>query len=145
MKSFFYTLSLVLLVSLFGCQESEEPFQSPLSGTWENREFDEAAGLWFVEVLTFKNDTLMEVQKIVRETETGETLGYRMIADSWYNLEGSTFKYYYSYALINFGGASDSEEKPYGTKEELKPGVVDFFRVPTGTLTFFENGNRFRF
>ncbi|GMQ26060.1 hypothetical protein Aoki45_27420 [Algoriphagus sp. oki45] len=145
MKTFFYTLSLALVISLIGCQESEEPIQPLISGTWENRVFDESIELWFVEVLTFKNDSVMRVQKIVRETETGPTLGYRLIADSWYKLEGDIFQYYYADALIYFGGGADSDALPYGTKEQLNPGIVDFFRIPTGTITFSPDKKRFEF
>ncbi|GMQ28724.1 hypothetical protein [Algoriphagus confluentis] len=143
MKSSSFFFSFVLFLILFGCQESEEPLQPLMSGTWEHRVYDESLELWMVEVLTFQNDSVMEVQKIVRQTETGETLGYRMLTTSWYNLEENIFKYYYSDALIYFGGGSDSDSPPYGTKDDLRPGIVDFFRLPTGTLTFSANRNRF--
>lgn len=133
-----------LLLGLFSCQEDESP-RSPLIGTWENRQFVDSLDIWIVESLTFKSDSVMGVEHTVRETETGPTLGYRLISEGWYDLEGNVFRYYYSDALIYFGGGDDSEALPYAPKEELNAGIVDFFRIPEGDLIFSQNNNKFEF
>ncbi|MFC3416005.1 hypothetical protein [Algoriphagus hitonicola] len=144
MKAFQFFPLVFLLLGLFSCQEDELP-RAPLLGTWENRIFDETQELWFVESLTFKNDSVMGVEHTVRETETGPTLGYRIISEGWYKLEGTTLQYYYADALIYFGGGSDSDALPYGSKEELSAGIIDFFRIPEGDLTFSQDNNKFEF
>ncbi|WP_297337488.1 hypothetical protein [Algoriphagus sp.] len=144
MKTFQSFALVFLLFGLFSCQEDELP-RSPLLGTWEHRTFDQTHQLWFVESLTFRNDSIMGVEHTVRETETGPTLGYRMISEGWYNLKGNTFQYYYSDALIYFGEGSDSDVLPYAPKEELSAGIVDFFRIPKGDLIFSQDNRKFEF
>ncbi|UZD21037.1 hypothetical protein PBT90_15810 [Algoriphagus halophytocola] len=138
-------LSLLILVccaiSSFSCADSEEP-RSPLIGTWENRNYSDSLEVWFVESYTFRNDSLFDVTASVRKTEIGEELGYRLTATSWYNFEAGIFQYYYSDAMIHFGG----ENQPfYAPKQDLKPGIVDFFRVPKGKLTFSSDLRQFTF
>lgn len=144
MKSVFYLIGLVFALGLVGCSDEEDP-RSPLIGTWENRVFVDSLDYWFVESYSFKNDSIFDLELTVRQTETGPDLGYRMISTSWYDLEGSTFKYYYSDALIYFGIDSEGLMKYFAPKEELKPGIVDFFRIPEGTLTFSSDGSKFEF
>lgn len=144
MKSAFYFIALVFVVGLVGCSDDENP-RSPLIGAWENREYVDSLDLWFVESYMFKNDSVFDVERTVRQTETGPDLGYQMISTSWYNLEGSTFKYYYSDALIYFGGDSDGTRVYFASKEDLKPAIIDFFRIPEGTLTFSADGRTFNF
>lgn len=92
--------------------------------------------------MTFKSDSLMLIEQTVRQTKTGPTIGYMMIADGWYKLDGSTFKYNYDYGLFYFGGENS---KLYVPKNELRPGIADFFRIPTGKLTFSTDRSRFQF
>ncbi|MFT4858305.1 MAG: hypothetical protein ACI9UV_002081 [Algoriphagus sp.] len=84
----------------------------------------------------------MLIEQTVRQTKTGPTIGYMMIADGWYKLDGSTFKYNYDYGLFYFGGENS---KLYVPKNELRPGIADFFRIPTGKLTFSTDRSRFQF
>ena len=142
MKSIFYLMLFVLSVSLFSCQDKEEPL-SPLIGTWENRTYVDSLDIWMIDSWAFKNDSLMTYERFVRETESENILGYQMIADSWYNYKGNIFKYYYSDALLYWGGESDTRWIRYGPKEEMRPGVVDIFMIPTGTLTFSQNRLQF--
>ena len=142
MKNYFAFALVAVLTTLSSCAENEEPL-SPLVGTWENREYVDSLGLWFVETLEFKNDSIFDLTKSVRDSETGPELGYRLVAPAWYNLEGNTFKYYYSYAFIHF--SSDVDPVLYVPKSELKAGVVDIFRIPEGVLTFMDNQNKFQF
>ncbi|WPR74369.1 hypothetical protein [Algoriphagus sp. NG3] len=139
-------LSLLILaccgLSLYGCSDPEEP-QSPLIGTWESRNYSDSLDVWFVESYSFRNDSLFDVTSSVRTTETGEELGYRLTATSWYNFEGDIFQYYYADAMIHFGG---SENQPlYVPKQDLSPGIVDFFRTPKGKLTFSSDLRQFTF
>lgn len=135
MKSIFYLIVLVFVIGLVGCSEEEEP-RSPLIGTWESRVYVDSLDYWFVESYAFKNDSIFDIEWTVRNTETGPDLGYRMTAASWYELEEDTFKYYYSDVLMEF-------ESLYVPKEELKPAIVDFFRIPQATLTFSQDRRQF--
>ncbi|WP_026966326.1 hypothetical protein [Algoriphagus terrigena] len=144
MKSAFYLVVLVFAVGLVGCSEEENP-RFPLMGTWESRVYVDSLDYWFVESYAFKNDSIFELTKTVRQTETGPDLGYQLISSSWYNLESDTFKYYYSDALIYFGVDSESQRVYYGSKEDLRPGIVDFFRTPEGILTFSSDQRSFEF
>lgn len=142
MKAAYSFVFAIFLLSLVSCNEDEEP-RSPLIGTWENRNYLESSDSWYVDSYKFKNDSLFDITSTVRKTENGEELGYRMTATSWYNLEGSTFKYYYSDALIYFGGGENNPN--YGTKDKMAPGIVDFFRIPEGELTFSSDLSQFTF
>lgn len=139
-------LSLLILaccaISLFSCTDPEEP-RSPLIGTWENRNYSDSLDVWFVESYSFRNDSLFDVTSSVRTTEIGEELGYRLTATSWYNYEGDIFQYYYADAMIHFGGGEN--EPLYVPKQDLKPGIVDFFRIPKGKLTFSSDLRQFTF
>jgi hypothetical protein len=57
-------------------------------------------------------------------------------------MDRSTFKYYCADTLIHFG---EEDAKPYAAKNDLTLGIVDFFRIPTGKLTFFTDRSRFQF
>lgn len=92
MKNYLPFALVVLFATLISCTENEEPI-SPLLGTWEKREFVDSLDLWFVDVMEFKNDSIFDLTSIVRDMETGPTLGYRMVTTAWYRLEGSTFTY----------------------------------------------------
>jgi hypothetical protein len=143
MKNIFPFAILALIAALFSCTDSEEP-ASPLIGTWEKRQFVDSLDLWFVDVMEFKNDSIFDLSSIVRETETGPTLGYRLVTTSWYNLDGNTFTYYYSDGLFYFGHL-DGKAPLYVPKSELRPGVIDFFRKPEGVLTFSSDRRIFQF
>ena len=140
------SLSLLILafisISLISCSDAEEP-RSPLIGTWESRNYSDSLEVWFVDSYSFRNDSLFDITSTVRESEIGEDLGYRLVSTSWYNLEGDIFQYYYDDALIHFGGG---EKAPlYVPKKDLSPGIVDFFRVPKGKLTFSSDLRQFTF
>jgi len=143
MKTLSSVLYALLILSLFSCSENEEP-RSPLIGTWEKRAYSDSLDVWFVESYQFKNDSIFDLTATVRKTEIGETLGYRIITTSWYNLDGDIFQYYYSDALIYFGGG-EGDRSFYGTKEDLKPGVIDFFRIPKGEISFSSDFSQFTF
>lgn len=142
MKSIFYLLLFVLSVSLFSCQDKEEPL-SPLIGTWEVRDYVDSLDLWFVDSYKFKNDSVFDLTSLVRENEIGSTLGYRMTTTSWYNFEEGIFRYYYDDVLMYWGG----ESGPRYTDDlaNLQPAIVDFFRVPKGPLTFAADFKSFDF
>lgn len=139
-------LSLLILaccvISLYSCTDSEEP-RSALIGTWEKRSYSDSLDVWFVDSYTFQNDSLFDIISSVRKTEIGEELGYRMTATSWYNYEGDIFQYYFADAMIHSGGGENGTL--YGPKQDLRPGIVDFFRVPTGKLTFSSDLSQFTF
>lgn len=142
MKKYFPFALVAVFAALISCTENEEPI-SPIIGTWESRVFVDSLDLWFVETLEFKNDSIFDLTITVRELETGPDLGFRLVTTSWYNLEGDTFKYYYSDVLMYFG---HHEEAPlYVPKSELNAGIVDFFRIPEGILTFSSDRRRFQF
>jgi len=142
MKTAFPFVFSFFLLSLVSCSENENP-RSPLIGTWENRSYMDSLDIWFVDSYRFKNDSVFDLTATVRKTELGEELGFRMIASSWYNLEGGTFQYYYSDALIYFGGGENGNI--YGSRDKMNPGVVDFFRIPKGELTFSSDMRQFTF
>jgi hypothetical protein len=142
MKTALSVSALFLILSIFSCSESEDP-RSPLIGTWENRTYIDSLDIWFVESYTFKNDSLFDLKSTVREIETGTDLGYRLISTAWYNLEGDIFQYYYSDGLFYF--PTERNAPLYVPKEELRPGVIDFFRIPKGTLSFSNNQRQFTF
>lgn len=136
MKKYLPFALVVVFATLISCTENEEPL-SPLIGTWEKREFVDSLDLWFVDIMEFKNDSIFEISGVVRDSETGPTLGYTLVATSWYNFDGNTFKYYYSDALIHFYFPMGEEDAVrYVPKSELKPVIIDFFRKPEGVLTF---------
>lgn len=142
MKKYFPLALVAVLAALISCTENEEPVD-PLMGTWEHREFVDSLNIWIVETKEFKNDSVFDLSITVRESETGPDLGYRMITTSWFNLEGDTFKYYFSDALTYF---RNSEDAPlYVPKSELRAGIFDFFRIPEGVLTFSSDRRRFQF
>lgn len=143
MKKYLPFALFAAFAAFISCAENEEPV-SPLIGTWEKREFVDSLDLWFVDVMEFKNDSIFDLTSIVRDTETGPTLGYRMVTTSWYNLDGETFTYYYSGGLFYFG-PWDRDKPFYVAKSELRPGVIDFFRRPEGVLTFSDNRRKFQF
>jgi len=142
MRNLFLLCLSVLFAGLISCTENEEPI-SPLIGNWENRVFVDSLDVWYVNSYRFKNDSIFDLTSTVRESESGEELGYRIIATSWYNLEESIFQFYYSDALIYFGGGENNPS--YGPKDKLRPGVIDFFRVPKGELTFSSDMRQFTF
>ncbi|MBN3580913.1 hypothetical protein JYB64_00840 [Algoriphagus aestuarii] len=145
MKNLSSVLFAFLILSLVSCSESqEEEPRSPLIGTWEKRDYIDSLDVWFVESFQFKNDSIIDITAIARKTELGETLGYRYITTSWYNLEGNFFQYYYSDAMI-YSGVSEGFRTFYGPKEELRPGIFDFFRIPKGELTFSSDFSQFTF
>jgi hypothetical protein len=132
----------ILFLSIISCNEEEEP-RSPIIGTWENRNYVDSLGIWFVESYKFKNDSLFDIASTVREVETGKDLGYTMTTTSWYNLEGNTFQYYYDYVLMY---SKFEEDGPFfGAQDDLRPAIVDFFRIPKGKLTFSNNLRQFTF
>ncbi len=142
------SLSLLILVccavSLYSCADSEDEGPlSPLIGDWESRSYSDSLEVWFVDTYTFRNDSIFDITSSVRTTEIGEDLGYRMISTSWYNLEGDIFQYYYADALIYFGGGENAPL--YVPKKDLSPGIVDFFRIPKGKLTFSNDLRQFTF
>ena len=139
-------LTLLILtsfaISLYSCTDVEEP-RSALFGTWENRNYVDSLEVWFVNTYQFRNDSLFDVTSTVRETEIGEDLGYRLISSAWYNFDGDIFQYYYDDGLFHFGGRDD--DPLYVPKKDLKPGIVDFFRIPKGKLTFSSDLRQFTF
>lgn len=144
MKLLFFLTAVGFVLTLVSCSEEEEPI-SPLIGTWENRVYVDSLEYWFVESYMFKNDSVFDLTETVRQAETGPELGYRLISTSWYNLEMGIFKYYYSDALFFFGGGSEVPRKYFVPKEELNLGIVDFFGIPEGKLTFSADGRKFNF
>lgn len=142
MKKYFPFALIALLTVFISCTEDEEPM-GPLIGIWEHREFVDSLDVWMVESMEFKNDSIFDINMTFRDSETGPELGYRLSATSWYNLEGDTFKYYYSDALLHFEYGEDA--KLYVPKEDLKPAIVDFFRIPEGVLSFSADRRRFQF
>ncbi|MEB2776673.1 hypothetical protein SYJ56_15215 [Algoriphagus sp. D3-2-R+10] len=142
MKTAYPFVFVFFLVSLVSCIEEEDP-RSPLIGTWESRSYMDSLDIWIVDSYRFKSDSVFDLTATVRKTEFGEELGYRMTASSWYNLEESIFQYYYSDALIYFGGGENGPF--YGPKDKMNPGIVDFFRVPKGKLTFSSDMRQFTF
>ncbi|WP_144605407.1 hypothetical protein [Algoriphagus algorifonticola] len=145
MKILFYVLICFVAAGFFGCQDSDGP-RNPLLGTWENRSYVDSLDVWFVHSLTIKNDSLMEVKNFARKSETGPIIGYHSIADSWYNYQENRFTYYYSEGLFYFNGNKDTYvASRYGPKESLKPGILDFFRIPEGELIFSADGQSFEF
>ncbi|SEF77563.1 hypothetical protein [Algoriphagus boritolerans] len=142
MKKYLPFALVALFATLISCAENEEPV-SPLIGTWEKREFVDSLDLWFVDIMEFKNDSIFEISSIVRDSETGPTLGYTLVATSWYNLDGDTFKYYYSDALMHFYLPGQDDAVLYVPKAELKPVILDFFRKPEGVLTFSSDRRMF--
>lgn len=143
MKTQSLLLFAFFILGLVSCSEEEEP-RSPLIGSWENRTYSDSLEVWFVENYHFKNDSIFDLTATVRETELGEDLGYRYITTAWYNLDGNNFQYYYSDALIYFGGNGENKSF-YGTKEELTSGIFDFFRIPKGELSFADDFSQFTF
>ncbi|MBN7814975.1 hypothetical protein [Algoriphagus pacificus] len=141
MKTVFTFVVALFLSTLVSCSEEEEP-RSPIIGTWEERNYSSFSDIWFVNNYNFKNDSIFNLVATVRETENGEDLGYRYITTGKYSVEGNIFHYYYSDALIYFKGSS---ETIYGKKEDLKPGIMDFFRVPKGEITFADDFSKFTF
>jgi hypothetical protein len=145
MKNLFYVLICLVTATFFGCQDSDGP-RNPLLGTWENRSYVDSLDVWFVQSLTIKNDSLMEVMEFARKSETGPIIGYHSIADSWYNYQDNRFTYYYSEGLFYFNGYNDTYvTSRYGPKESLKPGIIDLFWTPVGDLTFSPDGQSFEF
>lgn len=139
----YFPLALVTaIVALVSCTDNEEPV-GPLAGTWEHRVFVDSTDVWLVETIEFKNDSIFDMNVTVRNSETGPTLGYRMITTSWYNLEGDIFKYYYADVLMYFG--IEENAPMYVPKSELRAGIVDFFRIPEGILTFSNDRRKFQF
>ncbi|WP_111671666.1 hypothetical protein [Algoriphagus litoralis] len=143
MKKVYPFALVVVFATLISCTENDEPL-SPLIGTWEKREFVDSLDLWFVDVLEFKNDSIFDLTTVVRDMETGPTLGYRMITTAWYRLEGANFTYYYSDGLFH-SAPLDGEFPFYVPQSELRPGVIDFFIKPEGVLTFSSDRRMFQF
>jgi hypothetical protein len=143
MKKYSSFSIVAVFAILISCAENEEPI-SPLIGTWEKREFVDSLDLWFVDIMEFKNDSIFEITGIVRNSETGPTLGYTLVATSWYNLDGNTFKYYYSDALIHFDIFGGEDAVLYVPKSESDPVIIDFFRKPEGVLTFSADRRSFQ-
>ncbi|WP_026951902.1 hypothetical protein [Algoriphagus mannitolivorans] len=142
MKQYFSLTLVAVIAILVSCAENEEP-SSPLLGTWESRVYVDSLNLWFVETMEFKNDSIFDLTQSFRSSETGPDLGYRLMAPSWYNLEGSTFKFYYSNGLFHFSTPNDPAL--YVPKSELKVGVADIFRIPEGVLTFTSDRKKFKY
>ncbi len=145
MKKYLPFVLLAAFSSFASCTENEEPV-SPLLGNWEHREYVDSLDVWIIETMEVKNDSIFDLKVTVRDTETGPTLGYQMITTAWYDLAGETFRYYYADGLYYFGSIDDIEDPIlYVPKEELTPGIVDFFRIPEGVLTFSEDRRSFQF
>ena len=142
MKPLCLLFASIIAFSFFSCSEDEAP-SSPLIGTWESRVYNDSLEYWFVESYTFKNDSIFDLQRTVRQTETGPDLGYQLLSTSWYQLNGSVFKYYYSDALMYSPVQTDGVSLPYVPKEELRPAIVDLFRIPETTLTFSQDRRQF--
>lgn len=142
MRSFSFLLLFALSFSFVSCQEDEKP-SSVLIGTWEKRVYVDSLRYWFVDSYQFKNDSIFDLEFTVRETETGPDLGYRMIGSSWYNLEGNRFKFYYSDVLMY--RINPDDRNYFSPREELVPAVVDFFRIPTGNISFSSDLRQFTY
>lgn len=142
MKTLYAVFFAFFVLSIVSCSDEEEP-RSPLIGTWENRNYVDSLELWFVNTYNFRNDSIFDITSTVRETEIGNDLGYRLISTAWYNLESDIFQYYYDDGLFHFGGGED--DPLYVPKKDLKPGIIDFFRIPKGKLTFSNDYSQFTF
>lgn len=133
MKNYFVLTLIAVFATLISCSEKEEP-ASPFVGTWENRVFVDSLDVWFVEKFVIKNDSLVNIEETIRETETGPDLGYRLFMETKYTLEGKVFSYDYSHGYII--ARTFKIDPLFAPKNELRPVVFDFVLYQSGSLTF---------
>ncbi|WP_192347723.1 hypothetical protein [Algoriphagus sp. Y33] len=132
---------LFMSFCFFACDKDNEELPNRLVGTWENRYFVDSVDYWVVNTLEFKNDSVYQFRTTVRDFETGPDLGYRSYYDDGYEWDGSTF--IYSPDLTSW--IDYREEDFYVPKEELVDGIVDYFRIPTATISFVDNRTKMIF
>ena len=133
MNKYFPFVIVAVFATLISCTENEEPV-SPFIGTWENRVFVDSLDVWFIEKFVIKNDSLVDIEETIRETETGPDLGYRLFMETKYTLEDNLFSYDYSYGFTI--RRVPNIDHLFVPKNELGPANFDFVLYQSGKLTF---------
>ena len=140
MKYLSFLFLIFLSLTFLSCND-EDNLPVQLSGVWEERNYVDSVDFWVVNTLEFKNDSEFQFRTTVRETETGNDLGYRFYYDDTYDWDGKTFNYSPDMAFwIDY-----REEKFYTKKEDLKAGVIDFVSWPSANITFVEGNSKLIF
>lgn len=141
MKHLSQIILLFISFSFFSCEKENEELPNQLVGTWEIRHLVDSVDYWVVNTLEFKNDSVYQFRTTVRESETGPDLGYRFYYDDSYEWDGITLTYSPDLAAwIDY-----REEAFYVPKQELLAGIIDYFRIPTATISFMDNRTRMIF
>lgn len=128
MKKLLLILGIVLLSSplMFSCDsdQDDEPL-GPLIGEWENRVYVDSLGLWSVETLDFLTDSTYQLRQTFRDSEFGSDLGYRIIYNFDYLLEGEIIDYLLIDGFEVYKYHHPDEGPLYAPLEELREFVLD--------------------